>query len=81
MGPGKPGKAQVFTFLPGLATERKTWPYMVKNASAGCSSSSLQRDVWRGVDGLMGSGMFSSTLPCSPLPSPGTLETITALRG
>lgn len=27
----------------------------------------------------MGSGMFSSTLPCPPLPSPGALETITAL--
>lgn len=40
-GPGKPGKAQVFTFLPGLATESKTWPYMVKKASARCCSSSL----------------------------------------
>lgn len=31
------------------------------------------------VDGLMGLGMFSSTLPYSPLPSPGALETIKAL--
>lgn len=64
-GLGSLGTARVFAFLPGLATESKTWPYTVKKASAG-GRSSLPRDAWRGVDGLMGSGVFSSTFSALP---------------
>lgn len=65
MGLGNLGTARVFAFLPGLATESKTWPYTVKKASAG-GRSSLRRDAWRGVDGLMGLGVFSSTFSALP---------------
>lgn len=40
-------RAQVYTFLPGLATQRKTWPYTGKKASAGCCSSSCAGHVER----------------------------------
>lgn len=57
--------------------ERRTWPYMVKKAHAGGAPPCVETRG-RGVDGLMGSGVFSSALPYPPLPSPDTLETIMA---
>lgn len=77
LGLGKLGVVQVFAFL-------LDWPrgeelgliWSKKSLCRRCSS--LRRDTWRGVDGPMGSGVFSSILPCPPLPSPDTLETIMA---